>query len=902
MTNETAAASPSDIPKSYDPKNIEHAWYPRWEAEGFFQPTGGGEPFCIVIPPPNVTGYLHMGHALQHAVMDTLTRWRRMQGRRTLWLPGTDHAGIATQMVVERQLAERGVSRTEIGREAFERKVWEWREHSGGTIQKQMRLEGVSVDWTRERFTLDAGLSHAVKEVFVRLCDEGLIYRGAYMVNWSPKLRTAVSDLEVEMKEVKGKLYHIVYRIAGSDETVTVATTRPETMLGDTALAVNPQDERYAHLHGKKAILPIVGREIPIVADAMVETDFGTGVVKVTPAHDPNDFDMGKRHDLEFVTVIGKDAAMTAAAGEEFAGLDRYKAREKVVTRLEEIGCLAKVEDYAHKVGHCQRSGVVIEPLISDQWFLNVKAMAERAIQAVKDGRTRFIPNNWEKVFFDWLENIRPWCVSRQLWWGHRIPAWHAPDGRFVAARSEDEARQKLGVGNETPLAQDEDVLDTWFSSALWPFSTLGWPDETDDLRAFYPTSVLVTGFDIIFFWVARMMMFGLHFMDEVPFKTVFITGLVRDAQGQKMSKTKGNVIDPLDVFNTYGTDAVRFSLVSAVTGGNDIKLQETKMEAARNFANKIWNATRFTLLNLGRETSEQVKFETSELATSNQLADKWIVSRLNRAALDVNTAFEHYRLHDASQTLYKFFWNDFCDWYIEFSKPLVSATEVTSEVITARRRIAGVLEQSLRLLHPLMPFITEDLWRRLKGIQGVQLCASPSVCVAPYPNGDPSLIDESAERDMEAVIGVVTRIRNIRSEMNIAPSVRFTVYLASAGEEMRDVLKSQETAICRLARVETLTIGSDLPASLGFAAKALLGGVSLAIPLEGIIDPDKEKSRLSKEIAKRDKELGGVLAMMDRPGFLENAAPDVVAEKREQRAALEAQLTTLRETLAGLN
>jgi valyl-tRNA synthetase len=899
MTEHATAPQP-EIPKAYDPASIEHKWYPFWESNGYFQPQGDGEPYSIVIPPPNVTGYLHMGHALQHAIMDTLTRWRRMQGRRALWLPGTDHAGIATQMVVERQLAEQGISRTDLGREAFEKKVWEWKEHSGGTIQKQMRLEGISVDWTRERFTLDAGLSAAVREVFVRLYEQGLIYRGAYMVNWSPKLQTAVSDLEVEMKEVKGKLYHITYKIAGSDETVTVATTRPETMLGDTALAVNPDDERYTHLHGKKAILPIVGREIPIIADGiLVQMGFGTGVVKVTPAHDLNDFETGKRHNLDSVIVIGKDGRMTAEAGEGFAGLDRFKAREKVVQTLEELGALAKVEDYTHNVGHCQRSGVPIEPLVSDQWFLDVKDMAAKSIAAVKDGRTRFVPSSWEKVYFDWMENIRPWCISRQLWWGHRIPAWHTADGRFAVARDEAAARAQLGIGDDAELTQDADVLDTWFSSALWAFSTFNWTGDAEqdaaneDLKLYTPTSVLVTGFDIIFFWVARMMMMSLHFTDDVPFRTVFITGLVRDAQGQKMSKTKGNVIDPLEVFNKYGTDAVRYSLLSAVTGGNDIKLQETKMESARNFANKIWNATRFVLMNLGDGT-------TGQSNAPAQLQDRWILSRLNRVAGEVNEAFENYRFHDAALGLYKFFWNDFCDWYIELAKPLVTAPEATPEVIAARKRIADILEQSMRLLHPLMPFITEELWQRVRETQHSASGAQPaSVCIADFPTGDASLTDETAEAEMETVIGVITRARNIRSEMNIPNSTALNMHIAATGRDA-EVLREQEAAIKRLARIENVVFHDTLP-DLGFSAKALVGEARLAIPLEGIIDRDKERARLEKEIAKREKDLNVVSTVLNRPGFAENAAPEIVAEKQEQLATLETQLAALRETLAAL-
>ncbi len=888
---------PNNLPKAYNPKDVEQKWYPFWEQGGYFQPRGEGRPFCIVIPPPNITGSLHMGHALQHALMDVLTRWRRMQGRRTLWLPGTDHAGIATQMVVEKQLAQAGIKRTDLGRAAFEARVWAWKAESGGTIQRQMRLEGVSVDWSRERFTLDEGLSRAVREVFVRLYDEGRIYRGAYMVNWSPKLQTAVSDLEVEMKEVRGKLYHIAYPVVDTAERVVVATTRPETMLGDTAVAVHPDDDRYRHLVGRRVRLPLIGREIPVIADPLVEKDFGTGVVKVTPSHDPNDFEMGKRHNLAFITVIGKDGTMTEAAGDAFAGLDRFKARENVVARLAAEGALVNVEDYTHNVGHCQRSGVPIEPLVSEQWFLDVKPLAEVAIQAVRDGRTRFVPATWEKVYFDWMENIRPWCISRQLWWGHRIPAWYTADGRFAVARSEAEARQRLGVGDDAVLTQDEDVLDTWFSSALWAFSTFGWTGDpaqdaaNADLTTFTPTDVLVTGFDIIFFWVARMMMMSLHFTGDVPFRTVFVTGLVRDAQGQKMSKTKGNVVDPLDVFEKYGTDAVRFSLVSAVTGANDIKLQESKMEAARNFANKIWNAARFTLGHLP-ETAAPLPVDAPPT-----LADRWITSCLTRVINDVHDALESFRFHDAALVLYKFFWNDFCDWYIELVKPVVSGAEDTSKRTAARGRLAATLEQALRLLHPFMPFITEELWQRISPYVWPAGTRPSSLCIAPYPQPGQAQRDLAAERAMESVIGLIARVRNIRAEMNLPPGALVDLHVAAEPERLA-LFAEQQAAILRLTRAASLTGHTTLP-ELGFCARSLTAdGVRLAIPLTGLVDVQAERARLEKELTRREKELAQLLEVVNRPGFAERAALEVVAEKTEQRATLEAQLAALRETL----
>ena len=890
---------PHDLPKAYEPKHIEQKWYPFWEQGGYFQPQGTGQPFCIVIPPPNVTGSLHMGHALQHALMDVLTRWRRMQGRCTLWLPGTDHAGIATQMVVEKQLAAEGIKRTDLTRAGFEARVWAWKAESGGTIQRQMRLEGVSVDWSRERFTLDEGLSQAVREVFVRLYEEGRIYRGAYMVNWSPKLQTAVSDLEVEMKEVRGKLYHLAYPVIGREETIIVATTRPETMLGDTAVAVHPADDRYRHLIGQRVRLPIVSRDIPIIADEAVEISFGTGAVKVTPAHDPNDFELGKRHGLEFIVVIGKDGTMTEAAGAGFAGLDRFKAREKVIQQLAELGALVKVEDYTHNVGHCQRSGVPIEPLVSEQWFLDVKPLAEKAIVAVREGRTRFIPSSWEKVYFDWMENIRPWCISRQLWWGHRIPAWYAPDGRLAVARSEAEARHQLGLPDDAPLTQDEDVLDTWFSSALWAFSTFGWTGDpardaaNPDLQRFTPTDVLVTGFDIIFFWVARMMMMSLHFTGDVPFRCVFVTGLVRDAQGQKMSKTKGNVVDPLEVFEKYGTDAVRFSLVSAVTGANDIKLQESKMEAARNFANKIWNAARFTLGNLPDPAAPLPRPEDKP-----GLADRWMQSRLTRVTAEVTEALENFRFHDATLTLYKFFWNDFCDWYIELVKPVVSAAEDTPERTAARARLAATLEHALRLLHPFMPFITEELWQQVSRYVWADGERPSSLCIAPYPQAAVADLDLEAERQMEAVINLISRVRNIRAEMNLPPSAQVEVHFA-ADASLSQLLLAQKPAILRLARATAVVAHDELP-DLGFCARSVTPeGVRLALPLAGLVDAQTERARLEKEIAKHEKALHQLLEVVNRPGFAERAAPEVVAEKQEQRLALENQLAALRETLA---
>jgi valyl-tRNA synthetase len=888
-----------EISKVYDPKEIERHWYPLWEEKGYFVAAAESDQpqFSITIPPPNVTGYLHMGHALQHTLMDILTRWRRMHGDNTLWLPGTDHAGISTQIVVERQLKQQGIERRDLSREEFEKRVWQWKEHAGGMIQRQIRREGASCDWTRERFTLDEGLSQAVKEVFIRLYEEGLIYRGAYMVNWCPTDETALSDLEAPKEEVKGQLYHIAYPVKDSTERVIVATTRPETMLGDTGVAVHPEDERYQAFHGKTVVLPLVGREIPFVCDSVVEMDFGTGAVKVTPAHDLADFKMGLTHNLPQIVVIDKKGKMTAEAGSDFAGLDRFAARKLVVQKLEEQGFLVKIEDHIHKVGHCQRCHTVLEPLISTQWFAKMRSLADAAIAAVKDGRTTFTPESWAKVFFDWLENIQDWCISRQLWWGHRIPAWYCPQNHITVAR---ETPSQCSTCQSTILKQDDDVLDTWFSSALWPFSTLGWPTETADLKTFYPTSVMITGFDIIFFWIARMMMMGLKFMGDVPFRKVFITGLVR-VDGEKMSKMKGNVVDPLDVFERYGTDAVRFTLASSVTSGTDVDLQETrrkiegkevkeypKMEASRNFANKIWNAARFVLMNVG-----DTAYNPAPFATQPALYERWILSRLNHAIADINDALDNFRFHEASQTLYHFFWDDFCDWYIELSKPLVTAKEVTPAVTLARQRIVHILEISLRLLHPVMPFITEELWQRLPH-QG------ETISLAAFPIADNSLIDEQIETQMGSVIALITKVRNIRSEMTLPNSEQIVLRLGIKDVALQTTISESTEAIKRLAKVKAIEITSEL-GEQSQAARAVITGIEIAIPLEGLIDLGREKERLQKELAKVDTEMEKLAARLANPSFVEKAQPEVVAQARARLQDLDIQQHTIQQTLAGL-
>ncbi|MBS1790909.1 MAG: valine--tRNA ligase [Acidobacteria bacterium] len=922
-----------EIPKTYEPKDVEDRWYPFWEQGGYFSPEHNTDPkakmFSMVIPPPNVTGYLHMGHALNHTLHDVQARWRRMSGNRVLWLPGTDHAGIATQMIVERQLTAEGIKRQDLGREKFLERVWQWKEHSGGTIQKQMRVLGESVDWSRERFTMDDGLSNAVKEVFVRLYDEGLIYRGERMINWSPGLQTAISDLEVEMKPVKGKLYHIAYPIGRTANSpveglaeayvtanegdqksglittpagdfIVVATTRPETMLGDTAIALNPEDAtaegRYPSVVGKKAVLPLVGTEIPFIQDEIVEKDFGTGFVKVTPAHDPNDFAMGKRHNLEFLQVIGKDAKMTDAVPEKYRGLDAREARKVVVADLEALGLLLKVEDYTHNVGHCQRSGTIVEPLVSMQWFMRMQPLAEPALQAVKDGKTKFIPESNTKIYCNWLENIQDWCVSRQLWWGHRIPAWYTSDGQIVVARSETEARERLaaqGVDSPIELTQDSDVLDTWFSSGLWPFSTLGWPEQTGDLKTYYPTTLLITAADIIFFWVARMMMMGLKFMGEVPFHTVYITALVLDPEGQKMSKTKGNVVDPLEMFNKYGTDAVRFMLTAASTSGVSITLQDSKLESSRNFANKIWNAARFVLMNCDEvlEAQEPVDWETE--LSEPELADRWILSRLNRIALEVHNALGEYRFHEAAEELYRFFWNDFCDWYIELSKPFVTTKEQSDQSLAVKRRIIYVLERSLRLLHPIMPYITEELWQRLphKG---------DTISTAEFVSHNSAQLDGRAEREMALVIETITKLRNIRSTFNIAPSVQLKATVAPADAAARDVLTSMSDHIKRLARINDLEFVEKIEPAKG-SARAVFTGAEVAVPLEGLIDFDKERARLEKEFGKLTNELAGLEKRLGNADFIARAAAEVVAESRSRAAELSDQLAKLRATIDSL-
>jgi valyl-tRNA synthetase len=892
-----------DIPKTYDPKEAEQHHYARWEERGYFAPEinmdRAAPVFSIAIPPPNVTGSLHMGHALQHTMMDVLTRHKRMLGYRTLWLPGMDHAGISTQLMVTRELKKEGLTRHDLGREKFVERVWKWKEEYGGQILNQLRREGASVDWSRFKFTMDEDLSRVVREVFVRLYDEGLIYRGNRIVNWCPNDQTVLSDLEVQRDPQNGKLYYLRYPFKNRDGAITVATTRPETMLGDTAVAVNPNDERYSSLMGETLILPIVNREIPVIADEFVESEFGTGAVKVTPAHDPNDYEMGIRHNLERVNVIDRFAQMTEEAGADFVGLDRYKARKLVIEKLEASDLLEKVVDYEFSISKCERCKTVIEPLISTQWFLRMDPLRDLALAKLREvGKPHFVPQvPYEKVYADWLENLRDWTISRQLWWGHQIPAWYTNDGDIIVARSREEAEAKAGT-NE--LTQDEDVLDTWFSSALWPFSTLGWPDETEDLKTFYPTSVLVTARDIIFLWVSRMMMMGLKFMGAEPFHDVYVTGTILDKHGQRMSKTKGNGVDPLEVFDKYGVDATRLTL--AQVGSTDTRWNEKQVESYRNFANKIWNAARFCLMNA--EGADKVESAFGDPANL-PLHDRWILSRLNKTAAAANQQLDNYDFHAAVQVLYHFFWDDFCDWYIELSKTSVTEDTGSNDRDVARGRLISILEQALRLLHPFMPYLTEELWQKLpikhsQQIHPAYARVEPTIMLAAFPRADASLIDERAEAEMEAVIDLISRVRNIRAEMNIKPADRIQLMIA-AKPNLQSVFSASTDQIARLTRAKEISINgtSEMPKA---AARAVLaGGAEVAVPLEGLIDFAHERARLTREKEKLQKEAAKLEAQLGNADFVQRAPAEKVDELRarvadiaQRNAALEQMLEAL--------
>ena len=894
-----------DIPKQYEPREAEQHHYERWEANGYFAPeinTDTHAPvFTIVIPPPNVTGSLHMGHALQHTLMDVLTRFKRMCGFRTLWLPGMDHAGISTQLMVTRALKKEGKTRYDLGREKFVERVWKWKNESGGQITRQIRREGASVDWSREKFTMEEDLSRAVNEEFVRLYEEGMIYRGNRIVNWCPQDQTVLSDLEVEKIPQSGKLYYLQYPLKNSDRRVTVATTRPETMLGDTAVAINPTDERYLDVVNATVLLPLTGREIPIIADDFVDPEFGTGAVKVTPAHDPNDYEMGVRHNLPQVVVIDQHAKMTAEAGSEFAGLDRYKAREKVVEQLDSLGLLEKVVDYEFSISKCERCKTVIEPLVSLQWFMRMDELRDLALDLMsREHKPNFVPEvPYEKVYTNWLENLRDWTLSRQLWWGHQIPAWYTKDGDVIVARSVEEARVKAGTGE---LTQDPDVLDTWFSAALWPFSTLGWPNETEDLKTFYPTSVLMTARDIIFLWVSRMVMTGMKFMGREPFADVFVTGTILDSQGQRMSKTKMNGVDPLDVFDKYGVDATRLTL--ARVGSTDTRWNEKQVESYRNFANKIWNAARFCLLySEGAEVNPELLRAPDECLA---LHDRWILSRLNKTSRDVRQALDGYQFHEAVQTLYHFFWDDFCDWYIELAKTDVTAEEASARRTEARTRLLTVLEQALRLLHPFMPYITEELWQRLPGV-GKKLLhpayasAEPTIMLSAYPEVAAALIDEQAEWEMQAIIDLVSRVRNIRAEMNIKPGERVPVLIGAPDEKLRGVYLAASEQISRLVKASEVSISDRLNAPRASARAVLVGGAEVAVPLEGLIDFEQERQRLRREQDKLQTEAAKLEAQLGNPSFVERAPVERVSELRARIADIAQRTSQLQQTVENL-
>jgi len=936
--------------KTYDPHRVEKRWYERWEQAGYFVPhrdTGSGtgddagnaagaEPYCIMIPPPNVTGTLHMGHAFQDTIMDALIRYHRMDGRRTLWQPGTDHAGIATQMVVERQINAEGLTRQALGRDAFVERIWRWKAQSGSTITRQMRRMGASVDWAHERFTMDEGLSAAVRETFVRLHEEGLVYRGKRLVNWDPVLRTAVSDLEVVSEEEDGSLWHIRYPLADGSGSLEVATTRPETMLGDTAVAVHPDDERYRGLVGSMVELPLTGRRIPVVADAMVDPAFGTGCVKITPAHDFNDYQVGERHGLDRINVLTRDARIDDSAPERYRGLDRFEARAKIVEDLAARDLLARTEPHRMTVPRGDRSQAVLEPYLTDQWFVKAGPLAEPAIRAVENGDIRFVPEHWAKTYFEWMRNIEDWCISRQIWWGHRIPAWYDGDGNVYVGRSEAEVREKFALPASLALEQDPDVLDTWYSSALWPFSTLGWPERTDRLETFYPTTVLVTGFDIIFFWVARMIMFGLRFMGDVPFREVYIHGLVRDGDGNKMSKSKGNILDPIDLIDgidldaliakrttglmqpqlapkivaatqrqfpdgipAYGTDALRFTFCSLATQGRDIRFDLGRIEGCGNFCNKLWNAARFVLLNTeGKDCGTGAGNENGDGGAEFGLPERWIRSLLQRAQRETRAAMAQYRLDLAAQAIYEFIWNEYCDWYLELSKTVLADPDADpARRRGTRRTLVRVLEAVLRLMHPLMPFVTEEIWQRVAPLAGR---TGPSIMLEPYPAPRPEIEDAEAVEHMAWLKSLILAIRRIRGELDLPPGRKVPVVLVAPSRAERDRLAGGAEYVRALARAETIDVleaGEPLPKS----ATAIVGRLEVLVPLEGIIDKDAEIARLERQLDKLGKNLERSRAKLGNPSFRDRAPAEVVEKERGRAAEFESSAGKLRAQLATL-
>ena len=900
--------------KTYSPETIEESIYKNWESHHFFQARGDNKRFCTMLPPPNVTGSLHMGHGFQHTIMDALTRYHRMLGDKTLWQPGTDHAGISTQLVVERQLEAQGLFRKDMKREEFLERIWAWKEESGNTITQQMRRMGASVDWTRERFTMDEGLSAAVQKVFVQLHDEGLIYRGTRLVNWDPKLGTAVSDLEVLSEEEEGFLWHISYPVVDSNEALIVATTRPETLLGDTAVAVNPDDERFKHLIGKQVHLPLCDRTIPIIADDYVDQEFGSGCVKITPAHDFNDHEIGKRHDLTAINILTKKATINKNAPIKYQGMDRFVAREQIINDLKNGNFLVKTEPHKLKVPRGEKSNVVIEPLLTDQWYVKTKPLAEPAIEAVKNGDIRFIPDTWDKTYFQWMDNIEDWCISRQLWWGHRIPAWYDNQGNVYVGYSENDVRFKYSIDDGTPLKQDEDVLDTWFSSALWPFSTLGWPERTPELEQFYPTSVLVTGFDIIFFWVARMIMMGLKFTGKVPFKDIFITGLIRDSEGQKMSKSKGNVLDPLDIIDgigideliekrtsnlmigsvrdkiikatrkefpegisAYGTDALRFTYCSLASTGRNVRFDMGRVEGYRNFCNKLWNATRYVLMNTDEE---QLDFGDSALQYSP--ADLWILSRLQRTITKVHGYFATYRFDLLANTLYEFVWHEYCDWYLELSKPILQDEQVLSAMKRGTQKtLIHVLDQILKLLHPLMPFITEEIWQKTSKLTNEN---DASIMLSSYPQVDKAFINDTIEEELEWLKSAIQSLRTMRSEMSISPAKKVPLYIRNATSMLKERIEKFEQIFKYLSKVTEINYLSD-DDKAPVSATAVLGEIELLIPMADLIDKEAELARLSKEIAKLDKDISLASGKLTNPKFTDKAPVDIIAKEEEKLA-----------------
>ena len=930
--------------KTYQPQSIEKNWYETWENNGYFKPSGEGNPYCIMIPPPNVTGSLHMGHGFQESIMDALIRYHRMLGDNTLWQVGTDHAGIATQMVVERQLDAQGISRHDLGREKFIEKVWEWKEESGGTITQQLRRLGASPDWSRERFTMDDGFYKAVQEVFIQLYDDGLIYRGQRLVNWDPKLHTAVSDLEVISEEEDGHLWHFRYPLTDGSGHLVVATTRPETMLGDTAVAVHPDDERYQDLIGKTITLPLVGREIPIIADDYVDKEFGTGCVKITPAHDFNDYEMGQRHGLEMINILTDDAQINNIAPEKYRGMDRFDARKVIVEDFDALGLLEKIDPHKLKVPRGDRTGVVIEPYLTNQWYVKTQPLADEAIKAVEDGDIEFVPKQYENMYFSWMRDIQDWCISRQLWWGHRISAWYDEEGTPYVGRSEEEVREKHNIPAGIALKQDDDVLDTWFSSGLWTFGTLGWPEQTEMLKTFHPTNVLVTGFDIIFFWVARMIMLTLHFKKEVPFSTVYVHGLVRDNHGQKMSKSKGNVIDPIDLidgidleslvqkrtaglmqprmrekiekqtrkdfpdgFTPYGTDALRYTYYSLASTGRDINFDVGRIEGFRNFCNKIWNASRYVLMNCEVQDEQGNRIEAQDCGQDGSedyelsVADRWIISKLQQAEKAVADGIESYRFDLASQALYDFIWNEYCSWYLELSKPVLNSDDFSAaQKKGTRRTMVRVLETTLRLAHPLMPFITEEIWQRVKDLAGVssQQGKGDTIMLAAMPICDDSLIDEQAMADVEWLKGVIEGVRNIRGEMNISPAKNIPLYFANGSDNDQRCLEANTQFLQKLASLESITWlnpGDEAPMS----ATGLVGEMEILVPMAGLIDKDAETARLNKEIDKIKKDAQRVEGKLNNPKFVDKAPEAVVQKERDKLTEMQSALSKLEEQVA---